>query len=115
MSIITIVLALLMSATPTQVEFVGGKRLAELGKAFQRMEAKAGKDDDHLGALYFLGYVAAIADTGGKNELFCIPNDVSIQQVATVVARFVDAHPETWHFRGYYFVEGALAAAFPCS
>jgi hypothetical protein len=44
----------------------------------------------------------------------CVPDDVTISQVTTVVVRWMDQHPQRWHENFFVLVLLALHEAWPC-
>ncbi|MGZ2382862.1 Rap1a/Tai family immunity protein [Rhizobium brockwellii] len=71
-----------------------------------------------LGAVY----LALDIDAFHHNQLsfndnfpeFCLPNSTNSNDVAEVVANFVDTHPELRALTGYVLVRRAIASAWPC-
>jgi Rap1a immunity proteins len=50
----------------------------------------------------------------GFAKLPCIPLDVTTEQLARVVAKYGDDHPERLHEYAFEFVAEAIKAAYPC-
>ena len=62
------------------------------------------------------GYVAGAADVLAEQNTskICRPVEVSIQQLADVVKKYLTDHPETRHYAATVQIFAALRAAFPC-
>jgi hypothetical protein len=70
------------------------------------------------------GFVQGVLDretiaTTDKNgnpsgRAFCIPKEVSVEQLTKVVVKYGDNHPEELHFPGAAIVMFAMKEAFPC-
>ncbi len=79
----------------------------------------AEKDSYDFGSC--MAYIAGIIDGStvmghgsSKPYLVCIPHDVTLGQLALVVKKYGDDHPENLHWPAVRFVNTALRAAFPC-
>jgi hypothetical protein len=84
----------------------------------QRKEAAA----DASAAGQCLSFVAGVIDGGqfaakGNRQLFpiCFPPDVDGFQLAKIVVKYGDDHPEKLNNGGTYIVMNSLRDAFPCS
>jgi hypothetical protein len=59
--------------------------------------------------------VTISTDTSPKRwPNFCLPNAVTGAQLAKVVVKFGDDHPEKLHYPAVWIVGDALETAFPC-
>jgi hypothetical protein len=64
---------------------------------------------------YVLGTVQAYDnDPTRKNVLFCIPEEVVMDQILALTRNYLSAHPEQLHYAGNSSVLGAMMNAFPC-
>ena len=71
---------------------------------------------------YCFGFISGIVDLNSMDEdvlkkpshAWCIPSGVSTAQLAKVVLKYSNDHPEELHFPGVMVVAGALVGAFPC-
>jgi Ssp1 endopeptidase immunity protein Rap1a len=74
-----------------------------------------------------IGYIAGLLDMYGfmeaaeegtlkkaGNRPFCIPDSVTIDQLADVVVKFLDAHPTHRHYEAAGLLAGAFMEGFPC-
>jgi hypothetical protein len=76
-----------------------------------------------LGAEACLSFIAGVVDgaqwaaRGGDRRLFpiCFPSGVSAGQLAKIVVKYGDDHPEKLNIASAAFVIFALQQAFPCS
>jgi len=77
-------------------------------------------DSPAAAQFYCLGYMVGVADAFasvrvlGVSKPFCIPNNVTREQVRDVVMQYLTAHPESRHYDGAGEALWALEAAFPC-
>lgn len=78
------------------------------------------KDAGDLG--YCFGFISGIVDLNAMDEdilkkpshAWCIPSSVSPTQLAKVVLKYGNDHPEELHFPGVVVVASALVVSFPC-
>ena len=49
-----------------------------------------------------------------KDDVFCLPEEVTVGQVAKVVLKYLENHPEMLHEMAVGVVYAALFRAFPC-
>ena len=61
---------------------------------------------------YFNGYVFGFI-SGDNNRFFNIPNNVTAKQMAHVVGKYIQAHPEKWHLPMNQCAYDALYATWP--
>jgi hypothetical protein len=66
-------------------------------------------------------YLAGVVDAtetwiafGQVREVFCIPNDVNLDQLRKIFIKFANEHPEDLHSNAGSVVINALFKAFPC-
>ena len=99
--------------------YLDGKELSDLCFNFQHYQQmtatgqKAGASEVidlnfRVGVLN--GYVEGIADADA--ESLDVPNEVTREQLAVVVSKYVLSHPEKWHLPARKLVIDALAGAF---
>ena len=64
---------------------------------------------------FFIGYVSGYiyGDSGDKYSHFNIPDGVDNGQLAHVVGKYLQAHPEKWHLGMNQCVYDALRATWP--
>jgi hypothetical protein len=65
-----------------------------------------------------LAYVVGAADgfsSGANVQIFCIPVNMTNDQLATIALRYVRVHPELDHANAASVVVVALREAFPCA
>ena len=60
-----------------------------------------------------LGYVSGVTDTMGSN--ICLTSGVTVQQLDSVVKKYMNEHPEILHYLASSIIREALIKAFPCS
>ena len=73
-------------------------------------------NETHL-YLKCIGYVAGVADVfaAQNTNTICKPKDVTLQQAADVVKKYLTDHPEERHYTAVSEISMALSQAFPCS
>jgi hypothetical protein len=60
----------------------------------------------------FAGYVEGVYDA--HRDAFCAGEQVDVRQLCSVVAKYLNAHPETWDHPAERAVGTAFHEAFPC-
>jgi len=71
-------------------------------------------------ALYFVGYVNAIIDSDKlikiwyKTESYCTDNTITMEQLQSVVAKYIIDNPQERNLPTYIMAINALKKAFPC-
>ena len=61
-----------------------------------------------------VGMLIVLHDMGPALHVFCTPKPTSINQLAKVVMKFIDAYPERLHETFDVLAFEGLAASFPC-
>ena len=69
-----------------------------------------------------LGFISGVVDLNTMDEdilkkashAWCVPAGVTETQLAKVVVKYGNDHPEELHFPGVMIVASALVVAFPC-
>lgn len=74
---------------------------------------------DAMGVGLCLGYIAGISDVDrvdavAKQNRMCVPDNASGAQLAKVIVKYGDDHPEELNEPGAIFVTLAMKKAFPC-
>lgn len=66
--------------------------------------------------MWFVGYSSGLYDgLEGPHTLGCTPSvGLAAGQVATIFARYIDAHPEKWHLDADELMVSAMTEAYPC-
>ena len=59
-------------------------------------------------------YVVGVHDALKIKELFCVPNKVTVGQMADVVVKYLTNNPENRQEQAHYLVRLALTEAWPC-
>jgi hypothetical protein len=78
-----------------------------------------GPPDEISRVMYCLGFVGGIVDAETVNGVaqrkrFCVPDAATGGQLAKVIAKYGDYHPEKLYMPGVWFTFAALESAFPC-
>lgn len=63
-----------------------------------------------------IAYVGGVVDgmLWGEPSYLCLPEGVTQGQLAAVVAKFLEDHPERMHLNAPVLIADALQGAFPC-
>jgi len=117
-------IAAILLVLPTAVRadsariFADGNALKEWGDAADRVQkGRTSSEEDLLLAAQFMGYVMALYDDrlwNGMSRSFCVPDNATPGQLAAVVSKYVEAHPEYWTKNASLLVGWALKGAWPC-
>ena len=86
------------------VTFITGNSLA-----MSCEKGDAGFDDG-----FCYGYVIGVFDTI-QGELICAPDGVTINQVESIVKKYLKENPAKLHLTARSLATGALIEAFPCN
>jgi hypothetical protein len=99
--------------------------LVRLCKAVENVDINAKtvplKDAMDVGTC--LGFISGVVDLNTMDldilkkpiHTWCVPDGVTTTQLAKVVVKYGNDHPEELHYPGVMVVVGALVGAFPCS
>jgi hypothetical protein len=68
--------------------------------------------EDPVKEALFNGYVSGVMDA--NTEILCVPVEVTLQQAADIVRKYLEQHPDIRHFAGRGFVILSITEAFPC-
>ena len=60
----------------------------------------------------YVGFVVGVHDVISRS--LCPSSNVTVRQATTVVAKYLNEHPEQWNRPAHELVTKALRAAFPC-
>lgn len=111
---LSLVLAVILVAShPASAEFRDGNRLVKSMREFEKAE-RSDANTNYIEATSFTDYVVGVHDALETTGAFCSPDKATISQVASVVAKYLNAHPEEWSEPGSVLVKRALRQAFPC-
>lgn len=112
-----LLVAAAMLATPAQA--VDGNELYKWGSEWKRSDTEKSRDSGS-----FTGYIQGTIDLHTdmsdpevkflKATLFCLPDNVQVEQAFEAVMRYLEAHPEKRRFTASSLVASALWEAFPC-
>jgi hypothetical protein len=88
-----------------------------------RMEGKDAPAKDAPGLSYCFGYISGVVDmrntlnafsSSSNAATFCVPDDASITQLAKIVVKYGNDHPEGLNRPALSFVTDALIQSFRC-
>jgi hypothetical protein len=80
----------------------------------------AGRPKEVLAHASCVSYIAGVVDVQGMRNMlgishtFCVPKEVPMSQLASIVLKYLKNNPEDRHGVAAAFVNGALLEAFPC-
>lgn len=90
-----------------------GTDLAQWKADFDKAQ-RQDKSVDFASAWQFRAYVLGVHDAL-EGTAFCPSQAVPDIQIAAVVARYLELHPDQWHLAAPALVVRALGESFPCS
>ncbi|UCD68921.1 MAG: hypothetical protein JSW48_02125 [Betaproteobacteria bacterium] len=101
-----------MLALPVQAGFVNGHELMDAAREVEKAAANQ-PNASFYDVGRFFGYIEAVSDvfTGVR---FCPSANVTVGQVAAIVIKWLEDHPEDRHYSADSLVKAALEEAFPC-
>jgi Rap1a immunity proteins len=85
---------------------------------FVGTDQKKLSDEEYAHSLVCLFYVSGVLDgfqIGDSATKVCVPSGASLGELALVVSKYLDQHPEKLHNQPQYLVIDALHTSFPCS
>lgn len=83
-------------------------------EAEKRIEELHPQQRDAIDLGKFHGYVAGVSDAWTRDNLLCLPPGVKLAQLTAMVAKYIESHPEGWHYTAQSLVWSALAPTFGC-
>jgi hypothetical protein len=111
MRIILVMALLLVEYSPALAYFYDGNKLVKDLREFEKAE-RSDPSTDCQSTGYYVGFVLGVYDTISSS--LCPSGNVSIRQVATVVAQYINSRPAEWSRPAHDLVARALHRAFPC-
>ncbi len=105
-------LLLLFAVRPSFAEFYTGNVLVGSMREYEKAVRNDPSRDLRL-ATAFTEFIAGVYDS--REMDFCTPERTTLGQIAAVVSKYLNAHPEQWNQAAYLLVLLALKEAFPCS
>ena len=101
----------LVSGSVAWAQLVDGNKLVSDMREFEKAE------HDHPQTTYaaagnYVGFVLGVHDL--ISPTLCQSGKVTVRQVTTVVAKYLNEHPEQWSQPAYQLVTTALQTAFSC-
>ena len=112
MRVITLTAMLLLMMLFTTANAEATQRLN--GNALMSMlDAYNQKPNDNFDAGFFAGYVSGVTETL-NGVIWCTTGNLPLEQLLSIVSKYLDQHPEQWHMSAQYIISIALAEAYPC-
>ncbi|WP_151901381.1 Rap1a/Tai family immunity protein [Sulfurimonas hydrogeniphila] len=88
-----------------------GNLLVDGSKAWEQIE-NGNKNYNSLALGFYMGTISGVsASLDGKQ--FCIPKDISNNQLCAIVRKYIKNNPEEWN-NGNWMIFSSLGQAFPC-
>lgn len=100
--------------TPTQAHFVNGNTLVTQMEEW-RKAMKSSASTNIVSASSYSAFVSGIHDILEYNNVVCTNTNTTARQVYSVVANYLDNHPQHWDEPAHALVTEALLTTFPCS
>lgn len=91
-----------------------GKALLELAKSHDLALASRANIPQAVEAAKLIGYVSALTDEAALDQIICLPEGVSYEQLTEIAKKFIRSKPTLWHLPGHLLVQISLKEAFPC-
>ena len=107
-------LVMLLVGAPVRGGFYDGNELKVGLELFRSMASQRLKLTEHIEGGKALGYVLGVADSASWESVACAPANVTAGQLADVVLKYLQDHPEERHKAAVGLVATALINAFPC-
>jgi hypothetical protein len=112
---LTVVFAVVGSMTVRADEMLATPpELASAGKAYIEWDHYPAGSEEHQRANYFYWFVQGTSQTLLWQQQICITGPVRGVQLAIMVAKYLNEHPETWQQPAPALVLTALQPTFPC-
>ncbi|MDT8281728.1 MAG: Rap1a/Tai family immunity protein [Gammaproteobacteria bacterium] len=104
----------------------GNELLSNCSKAIKVSDGAEILSSDYFGVGTCMGTIRGIIDAGNiintsatqrcysKQDVYCVPVEVSTVQATRVVVKYLKDHPEDLHQRDTRLIVTALTEAFPC-
>jgi thymidylate synthase len=107
-----IVLAAMILFTPldSSAEFYDGNKLVQDMREHEKAE-RSDPSANHLHGAFYMGYVAGVYDA--LSSSFSPPENVTIDQLCSIVAKYLKENPQKWTLPASVLIWGALQKAFP--
>ena len=96
---------------PALADFYDGNKLVSDMREFEKAERRD-PDTKYDSSAHYVGYVVGVHDTISNN--LCWSGNITVRQVTTVVAKYLNEHPEEWSRPAHQLVARALRNSFPC-
>jgi hypothetical protein len=93
-----------------------GAHLVECARAWKAVYANGNKtrsSDVLCDASYYLGAVITCAEIQQGNGLIELPVGITTDQLAAIVAKYLEKNPEEWNKREWILIWNALVKSFP--
>lgn len=106
--LLTLAALAMLLGSPTGYAFTTGNKLVEYCK----------DDEAYFGSGFCYGYVTGIATTltwASEENKICTPENVTNEQIASIIRKYLKEHPEMLHESADLLVIIALRRAFPCN
>jgi hypothetical protein len=71
-------------------------------------------DERNICSAYVAGIAEVVTNEDYKGYRACIPWGADVLQLAAVIKKYLNDHPEELHYNGAGIVAKALGLAFPC-
>ncbi|MGI8427176.1 MAG: Rap1a/Tai family immunity protein [Actinomycetota bacterium] len=89
-----------------------GNSLVENMRQFEESQSPPGTFSSGT----YMGYVVGVADAF-SGEIWCpgrAGNGVTVSQITSTVAKYMNNNPDKWHLEATTLIMNALQQAFPC-
>jgi len=112
--VIIFISVMMSSANATVYHFYDGEKLAEAALEWQKSQTHP-KDSDLLLVSSYAGYVGAIFDHLSEKQYICAPDEMTKNDVLSVVAEYMKNTRKSLKLSGSVLVQKALIKKYSCN
>ncbi|MBI3547242.1 MAG: hypothetical protein HY081_11730 [Gammaproteobacteria bacterium] len=104
-------LVFLLANSSAFAYFYDGNKLVVEMREFEKAE-RSDPRTNYQSSSQYIGFVVGVHDAIATT--LCSSGDISVRQVTTIVAKYLNERPEEWNKPAFQLVSRALWQAFPC-
>ena len=117
-SITATIVSLALASSGVSAAKLDGSTLLRSCRTAVDQDGKANiqlSSDESFGFGFCLGLVRGIVEMSGAMKLICTPKEFDYTQMARIVVKRLEDHPETLHLSASPLAFTAIQEAFPCN
>ena len=108
---LALIAVLMLLSSPASSDFTGNYLSEAFDKCGALTESSVSSNE---WCSFIVGYFTAAYDYQTIWRMTCLPDQVSVIQLAKVTEKWLKEHPEELHNTRRYIVDKAIEEAFPC-